>query len=255
MWFDSHCHLHLCEENAPVRAVVERARAAGTSDMLTLGIDLESSRRALDIATAHDLWAAAGVHPNSAAGWDVRTAAQIEGLFDHERIVAAGESGLDFYRDHASRAEQEKAFRAHIEFARRFDLALVIHTRNSVSRALDVLADHGPPQRFVFHCWSGDENELGRALELGAYVSFAGNVTFPRAEELRAAAALVPEDRLLIETDAPFLSPAPHRGVPNEPARVAQVGAAVARARSVPAAEVAGVTAANARRLLALERR
>ncbi len=252
MWFDSHCHLHLCEENAPVGDVVARARASGTSEMLTLGIDLESSRRALDIACVHGLWAAAGVHPNSAAQWNGRTAAAIEELLGHERVVAVGESGLDFYREHARPADQEEAFRAHIELARRLDLALVIHTRSSASRALDMLSEEGPPTRFVFHCWSGGERELARALELGAYISFAGNVTFPRADELRAAAAVVPEARLLIETDAPFLSPAPHRGAANEPARVPLLGATVARARDVDAARVGEITSANARRLLAL---
>jgi TatD DNase family protein len=252
VWFDSHCHLHLCEENAPVGDVVARARASGTSEMLTLGIDLESSRRALDIACVHGLWAAAGVHPNSAAQWNGRTAAAIEELLGHERVVAVGESGLDFYREHARPADQEEAFRAHIELARRLDLALVIHTRSSASRALDMLSEEGPPTRFVFHCWSGGERELARALELGAYISFAGNVTFPRADELRAAAAVVPEARLLIETDAPFLSPAPHRGAANEPARVPLLGATVARARDVDAARVGEITSANARRLLAL---
>jgi TatD DNase family protein len=255
MWFDSHCHLHLCEGDAPLGDVVARARAAGISEMLTLGIDLESSRRAVDIACAHRLWAAAGVHPNSAMAWNPRTAAALEELLGHERVVAVGESGLDFYRDHTSPTDQERAFGAHIELARRYDLALVIHTRSSASRALDLLAELGAPERVVFHCWSAGERELERALGLGAYVSFAGNVTFPRADELRASAAVVPEDRLLIETDAPFLSPAPHRGVANEPARVALVGAAVARARGVDAALVGAATAANARRLLALDRR
>lgn len=235
--------------------VVARARAAGTSEMLTLGIDLESSRRAVDIASAHRLWAAAGVHPNSATEWDPRTAAALEELLGHERVVAVGESGLDFYRDHTGPSDQERAFAAHIELARRYDLALVIHTRSSAPRALDLLAELGPPQRVVFHCWSGGERELERALALGAYISFAGNVTFPAADELRAAAALVPEDRLLIETDAPFLSPAPHRGVANEPARAPLVGAAVARARGVDAEHVGAATAANAHRVLALDRR
>jgi TatD DNase family protein len=255
VWFDSHCHLHLCEENAPVGDVVARAQAAEVSEMLTLGIDLESSRRAVEIACDHLLWAAAGVHPNSATQWDARTAAALEELLGHERVVAVGESGLDFYRDHAHPTDQERAFGAHIDLARRHDLALVIHTRSSASRALDLLTELGAPERLVFHCWSAGERELERALALGAYVSFAGNVTFPRADELRAAAALVPEDRLLIETDAPFLSPAPHRGVANEPARVALVGAAVASARGVDAAHVGAASAANARRLLALDRR
>ena len=255
MWFDSHCHLHLCEQREPVDDVVARARAAGASALVTVGIDPDSSRRALEIATAHGLWASAGVHPNSAAGYNDSTTTEIEALLAAERVVAVGESGLDFYRDHAARGDQERAFRAHIELAKRFDSALIIHTRSSVSRALEMLEDSGPPARFVFHCWSGDERELSRALALGAFVSFAGNVSFSSAQSLRAASATVPEDRLLIETDAPFLTPVPHRGGPNEPAFAPLVGAAVARVRGVDATRIATVTSANARTLLALDGR
>ena len=247
MWFDSHCHLHLCAEPHGVGEIVERARAADVDDMVTIGIDVESSRLSQTIAAQHGIWFSAGLHPNSAGEWDDETAQVLESLMADDRCVAVGETGLDFYRDAAPRGAQEKAFRAQIDLAKRNDRALVIHTRDSLSEALDVLEEENPPGRLVFHCWSGPW--LDRALELGAFVSFAGNVSFPSAGDLRAAAGRVPADRLLIETDSPFLSPAPKRGRPNEPERVALVGAAVAEARAETPSEVARRTHANAHRL------
>lgn len=250
MWFDSHCHLPLCDDEPS--AVVDRARAHGVEDILTVGIDVESSEACADLARSLGVWAAAGVHPNSAAAWDERAMARIDELLQSDRVVAVGETGLDFYRDRTPRPAQENAFRAHIGAAKRHDKALVIHTRASVGAALDVLNHEGPPDRFVFHCWSGERDELVRALGMGAYVSFAGNVSFKNAPELRALAAAVPADRLVIETDSPFLTPEPHRGTANEPGRVSLVGAAVADARGLRVEEVAATTVANARRLFAL---
>lgn len=253
MWFDSHCHLHLCADNDDVEPVIERARAQRVEGIVTIGIDASSSATARDLARREGIWFAAGVHPNSATQWDEQAADAIESLASDERCVAIGETGLDFYRDHASPQDQEEAFRAHIRLAKRLDKALVIHTRDSLQAALDVLDAEGPPDRLVFHCWSGAE--LDGALALGSFISFAGNVSFPKAEDLRAAARRVPIDKLLVETDAPFLSPVPKRGRPNEPARVAFVGAAVAEARGEDEQDLAGHTTANARRLFALEDR
>lgn len=252
MWFDSHSHLHLCAENDDLDGVVGRARAAGVDDMVAIGIDVDSSRESADIASRYEIFFSAGVHPNSASEWDDGAAAAIEGLLAHERCVAVGESGLDFYRDYATPEDQDVAFRAHIELAKRFDKALVIHTRDSLEQTLDVLEEVGPPTNLVFHCWSGAPG-LDRALALDAYISFAGNVSFPSAQNLRDDAARVPQGRLLVETDAPFLSPVPQRGKPNEPARVALVGAAVAAARSTDEVALAASTSANARRLFGLD--
>lgn len=220
--------------------------------MTTVGIDVASSRRAVAIANEHGLWATAGLHPNSAGDWTDDAGAAIEELLQHERVVGVGETGLDFYRDEAPRDRQEDAFRAHIELAKRHDKALVIHTRESTGAALDVLEDEGPPQRLVFHCWSGAAADLQRALGLGAYISFAGNVSFKNADELRERCRAVPEDRLLVETDSPFLSPEPLRGKPNEPARVVAVGEALARARSVTVEELATATTRAAAALYGL---
>ena len=251
MWFDSHCHLHLCAENADAAPFVQRARAAGVDGLVTIGIDVASSRESGALAMKHQVWFAAGVHPNSATEWDTDAEAAVSSLLENERCVAVGESGLDFYRDYAPREAQENAFRAHIAMAKRFDKALVIHTRDSLSAALDVLESEGPPDRLVFHCWSA-AGELDRALDIGAYISFAGNVSFASAEDLRSDAKRVPGERLLVETDSPFLSPVPHRGKPNEPARVVSVGAAVASARDQDVQETAVQTTTNARRLFGL---
>lgn len=220
--------------------------------MVTVGIDVGSSKQAIELARDERVHAAVGMHPNSADEWDDRTAAAIEELVGAPAVVAVGETGLDFYRDYADPVHQERAFRDHIELAKRFDKALVIHTRASIDAALDVLDAQGPPERFVFHCWSGDETQLRRALEMGAHVSFAGNVSFRNADNLRVAAALVPSDRLLVETDAPYLTPEPHRGRPNEPGHVPLVGEAVARERNEDAVALGLSTADNARRFFGL---
>jgi TatD DNase family protein len=250
-WFDSHCHLQLCAENDPVDGIVERAREAGVANILVVGIDQGSSEAALDIAAEHGLVATAGVHPNSADEYE-ESRERIARLIEDARVVAVGETGLDFYRDSCPPAIQRRVFRAHLELAASADKAVVIHTRESVDAALDELESAGPPDRFVFHCWSGDVHQLRRALALGSFISFAGNVSFKNADRLRELAASVPGDRLLVETDSPFLSPVPHRGRPNEPGRVVHVGHAVAQARGDSLEDVAALTYANACRFLAL---
>lgn len=249
MWFDSHCHLHLCEENSSLPEVIERARGAGVAEMLTVGIDLASSRRAVEIATATGMRAAVGVHPNSSLEWDEEEASGIEDLLQDERVSAVGETGLDFYRDAAPVDVQQRAFRDHIELAKSYGKTLVIHTRDSVGEVLRLLGDVGPPEKLVFHCWSGDLEQLKNALGLGAHISFAGNVSFKSAEDLRDAARAVPAERLLVETDSPFLSPVPHRGKPNEPSLVTLVGTAVAAARGDDVDGIADQTTRNARDL------
>ncbi len=237
-----------------VDTLVARARAVGVSGMLTAGIDVGSSERSTELASSDGVFAAVGVHPNSATGWNGDSRARIEALLGRPDVVAVGESGLDFYQDEAPRAVQEEAFAEHIELAKRWDKALIVHTRDSVDAALDLLGSAEAPERVVFHCWSGNAPQLERALTLGAFISFAGNVSFPKSEELRAAARLVPEDRLLVETDSPFLAPVPHRGRRNEPGNVVFVGAAIADARLIGPQEIEIMTSRNARVLFGLER-
>ena len=247
MWFDSHCHLHLCEESSSIEEVVGRARAAGVLEMLTVGIDIGSSRRSVEIAEKHGLRAAVGVHPNSSNEWTPGSEVALREMLSSDVVAAVGESGLDFYREYATPEEQRIAFSAHIGLAKEYDKALVIHTRDSADETLEVLGAEGPPSRLIFHCWSGDERQLQSALGLGAYISFAGNVSFKNAGNLRSAAAAVPEDRLLVETDSPYLSPEPHRGKPNEPRQVSFVGLAIAQERGVPVHALAERTTQNAR--------
>jgi TatD DNase family protein len=253
MWFDSHCHLHICEEEIAADLVVEQALGAGVTRMLTIGIDRASSERSVELADGEKVFAAVGVHPGSSTGWTAEMMEPIESLAGCPEVVAIGETGLDFYRDYSPRDDQENAFIAHIELAKRTDKALVIHTRESLDAALEILEEHGPPARFVFHCWSGDQKQLERALPLGAYVSFAGNVSFGSAGDLRAIVPLVPEDRLLIETDSPYLTPVPHRGKPNRPAHVVHVGAAIATTLSTTSDAIARRTSENASKFLALQ--
>jgi TatD DNase family protein len=252
-WFDSHCHLDLCEEQEDASKLVADARAAGVAHMLTVGTDVESSRRTAALAEQEGVVAAVGVHPNSAGEFDDVAAGAVAELLAFDQVVAVGETGLDFYRDACPEELQLEAFTAHIRLAKAHELALVIHTRSSAGRALDLLEDLGAPERLVFHCWSGTSEELSRALGLGAFISFAGNISFPSAEPLREEAAKVPEDRILIETDSPFLAPVPHRGKPNRPALLPHVGAALAHARGTVEQDLAALTTTNARRLFGLE--
>ena len=233
--------------------VISRARAGGVQGWLSVGIDVASSERELALAVEHGHVCSAGVHPNSAHEWDDVAEEAIDRMLLDPAVRAVGETGLDFYRDYATPKDQHRAFTAQIELATRHDKALVIHTRDSLDEALDVLEDCGPPERTIFHCWSGDEDRLRRALALGALISFAGNVSFPSAGNLRLAASLVPDDRLLIETDSPYLAPVPKRGRPNEPGYVVHVGHAVAAARSSTPEEIASLTTVNARRIFGLE--
>ncbi|HYP23130.1 MAG TPA: TatD family hydrolase, partial [Actinomycetota bacterium] len=216
MWFDSHCHLFDVEGDPS--QVVGRAAEVGVTDMLVCGTDVPTSEQAVALAELPGVWAAAGLHPTSAKEWDDGVAAALEALLGRDRVVAVGESGLDMYWDTSYLDLQQEVFEVHVGWAKTHDKALVIHTRSSVDEALAALERLSPPDRLVFHCWSGDETQMRRALDLGSFVSFAGNVTFKSAGDLRELAALVPGDRLLVETDSPYLAPVPHRGKRNEPA-------------------------------------
>ena len=220
--------------------------------MVTVGIDPASNDRSVALADGHSVFAAVGIHPNSSNGWDDESARALERVLGHDGVVAVGETGLDFYRDYCPPEDQFRSFRSHIDLAKRMDKAMIIHTRESIDAALDLLDEVGPPPRFVFHCWSGTHEQLERALGQGAFISFAGNISFSSAGDLRATLPLVPEDRLLIETDSPYLTPVPHRGKPNTPAFVVHVGEAVAETLAVPAEAIADRTSANATRLFDL---
>ncbi|HEX5614008.1 MAG TPA: TatD family hydrolase [Acidimicrobiia bacterium] len=255
-WIDSHCHLQLgssAGDVAAAEAQVARAVAAGVTTMVCVGTDLETSRHALDLAARHhEVYATVGLHPHDASKLSVEWG-QLEVLAHADRVVGVGEAGFDLYYEHSPRAEQEHAFRFQIHLAKRLDRTLVIHSRDAWDDTFRVLDDEVPPDRTVFHCFTGGPAEAERALALGAYLSFSGIVSFANADDLRAAAAVTPADRMLVETDAPFLTPVPHRGRENEPAYVVHVGAALAAARDEPVAAVAECTSANARRAFGLD--
>jgi len=243
-WFDNHCHL-----GADAGEVVARARAGGVVGMITVGCDLDDSRAAIVTASAHDdVWATAGVHPHEASHG-------VEGLADllsESKVVAVGEAGLDFHYDHSPRDAQREVFAAQVGLANAHDLPLVIHTREAWEETFALLDAEGVPNRTVFHCFTGGPDEAREGLERGALLSFSGIITFRAADDLRSAAAICPLDRVMVETDSPFLAPVPHRGKANEPAHVALVGAAVAEAMGRPVDEVAEATTANARVFYAL---
>lgn len=231
--------------------VIEAARLAGVPRLITVGTDAAQSAAAVETARSHDgVWATVGLHPHDA----IQGVDSILGLLEHRgpEVVAIGECGLDYHYDHSPRAAQREAFAAQVALAHRCGLALVIHTREAWDDTWAILAAEGVPDRTVFHCFTGGPGEARRALDLGATLSFSGIVTFRSATDVRAAAALCPLDRVLVETDSPFLAPVPYRGRPNTPALVPVVGAAVAAARNVAARLVEEATWVNAERVFDL---
>lgn len=251
MWVDSHCHLdHLEGELGPY---LERAAGAGVTRLVTIGTNLESSRRAVELACAHSgVWAVVGVHPTEVKGFSDSVVGAVEKLAGHDRVLAIGEVGLDYHWDTTTPQEQDVAFRAQIDVAKRLGKPLVLHIREAMEQTLSLLTEVGPPRGLVFHCFSGTGDQAARALDLGGVISFAGNVSYKNAEGLREAVRSVPIDRLLVETDSPYLTPIPFRGKKNEPAYIAHVGAAVALALGRPVEEVAAATTATAARVFGL---
>jgi TatD DNase family protein len=249
-WVDSHCHLQLAGGDQHV----ERARAANVEWMVCVGTDLETSQAAMTMADRHpDVFAAVGLHPHDASKLGVEWSL-LEPLAVSDQCIAIGECGFDLYYEHSPRDEQETAFRFQIRLAQRTGKPLVIHSRDAWDDTFRVLDDEGVPERTVFHCFTGGPAEAKAALERGCHLSFSGIVSFKNAGDLREAARLAPADRILVETDSPFLAPEPYRGKPNEPAFVAAVGAALARTRAVDAEEIAELTRANAARVFGVDR-
>jgi TatD DNase family protein len=234
-WIDNHCHLDV---DTAAETVAE-ARAAGVERLVTVGTDVAQSRAAIEVARTYDgVWATAGVHPHDARdGLD-----GLEDLLADDAVVAVGECGLDYHYDHSPRPVQREVFAAQIALAHRHELPLVIHTREAWDDTFAILAAGGVPERTVFHCFTGGPVEAERALEVGAFLSFSGIVTFKTADDLRAAAERCPLERLLVETDSPYLAPVPHRGQPNRPAWVPVVGDAIARVKSISSQDVSDVT-------------
>jgi len=253
--FDGHTHLDIMDR--PVPAVLAAARAAGITRVITVGTDLESSRWSARCAADHDeVFAAVAIHPNdtekAAAGSPARTAevlAEIEALAGLPRVKAVGETGLDYYWDDAAPAVQQDWFRAHIAIAKRTGKVLMIHDREAHEDVLRILAEEGAPDRVVFHCFSGDGEMAKRCADAGYVMSFAGNLTFASAQNLRDAAAVAPPGLLLTETDAPFLTPVPWRGKPNSPALTAYTVRCLAEVKNMDVAELCDQLTATGERM------
>jgi TatD DNase family protein len=250
---DTHAHLGLCEP--PAEELIAAAADAGVGRILTVGLGEDSNPDAVELARRHEaVFASVGRHPNGADGFDDAAAAAIESLAADEAVVAIGETGLDFYRDRAEPDAQRRSFAAQVEIAARLEKPVVIHLRDAdgsevaVTEAFETRAERARGD-VILHCFSVGPEWAARAAEHGWYCSFAGNVTYPKAEALRDAAAVVPADRILVETDSPFLAPQPVRGKPNQPANVVATARVVAEARGAPYKELEASVERNAARV------
>jgi TatD DNase family protein len=268
-WFDSHCHVQ--EEyrrdgekgdgDTDLSSLLERATLAGVDRLVCIGTDASTSGQAVTLARdvkagdgALDAWASIGLHPHEATAGvdDVAALLAQEIAVGDGVVVAVGECGLDYYYEHSPRHAQRTAFAGQIALALAHDLALVIHARDAWDDVFDVLAAEGIPERTILHCFTGGPDELDRCVRVGMFVSFSGIITFKNASDIRDAAARCPLDRLLVETDSPFLAPVPHRGRANEPSLLPLVGATVASVKGCAVEEITASTAAAAASAFAL---
>jgi TatD DNase family protein len=244
-WIDTHAHIHDEKMAKPPADSLQSARDHGVEAFVVIGTDAATSTAAINVASTNDdVWATVGLHPHDA----INGVESIISLIDSPRVVAIGECGLDYYYEHSPRDIQRRAFEEQIALAKQHDLTLVVHTRDAWNDTIDVFDSVGMPENTIIHCFTGGPNEARECLDRGAYLSFSGIVTFKNAVDVQEAAKLCPLDRLLVETDSPFLAPVPHRGRPNEPAHVVIVGTAIADLKGVAVPDVAAATTANARR-------
>ncbi|MFF3665067.1 TatD family hydrolase [Microtetraspora malaysiensis] len=261
--FDSHCHLDIMvgdrkassgdqvalaaqAAGASVEAILADARLVGVTRLVTIGYDLRSSHWGAEVAARHaDVYAGVAIHPNEAHAATPETLAEIEELARLPHVRAVGETGLDYFRDRASRDDQHASFRAHIEIAKRTGKALVIHDRDAHDDVLGVLADQGAPDVVVFHSFSGDGEMAKKCADAGYFMSFSGPVTYKNAEYLREAAQVAPAELILVETDAPYLPPTPHRGKPNAPYLIPLTLRCLAKVKGVDVTDLAGTIMTN----------
>ncbi len=248
MLVDAHCHLtgsYLVPE--AIEPTLARARAEGVTGFIAVGTDLEDSALVLDLArTVPGVRASLGVHPHEARTWTPEVEAGLAAMVEDTAVRFVGETGLDWHYDLSPREAQEAAFRAQIRLAKRIRKPLMIHTRSAPEATLRILEEEGADEvRGLIHCFSEDRAFAARALDLGFYLSFSGIATFKKAEAVREVAAWAPPDRILVETDAPFLAPVPYRGKPNEPGFVRFTAAAVAELRGIPVMKLAELTTRN----------
>jgi len=253
--FDSHCHLDMEDYSADCSEVIKRAARAGVSKIMTIGIDLPSSRAALRLTETHPgIFCAVGIHPHSAAAADDAALTEISQLARSVKVRAIGEIGLDYAKMYCPREEQITAFRQQLELAAELRLPVIIHDREAHEETMAILRQVAPlQQRGVMHCFSGDLTLAREVVDLGLYISLPGVLTFNKTEALREVAREIPLESLIIETDAPFLTPAPYRGKRNEPAYVLYTAQCLSEIRGITLAEAAAQTTLNCEKLFALE--
>jgi len=252
MLVDSHCHLDFPEFAPELDAVVARAREAGVTACVTIGTTLEKFPDVLKVAQRFDnVWCSVGIHPHEAEKELLDDAAPLLERAADSKVVGIGETGLDYYYEHSPREQQKRNFRAHIAAARQTGLPLIVHTRDAEDDTIAILSDEMAKGRFtgLIHCFTGSQRLADAALELGFFISVSGIVTFKKSDALRAVIATVPLERLLVETDAPYLAPMPYRGKRNEPAFVVNTAKVLAELKRVSANEIAAATTANFFRL------
>ncbi len=263
MLTDTHCHLDFNHFDGDRTAVLTRAWETGLERILIPGVDLLSSRAALQIAQVHPkVFTAVGVHPNSSLTWDERTSDSLLDLVGHPKVVAIGEIGLDYYRDRAPKTHQKQVLRMQLHLAEEQNLPVILHTRNSspndrlcISDLINILSGWAPSLKHpgVVHSYSGNETEAERLIDLGYYIGITGPITYKNAPALRRVVASIPLNRLLIETDSPFLTPHPHRGKRNEPAYVRFIAEKISEVHNCSVKTVIQRTAANAQALFRWE--
>ncbi|MBV6458562.1 MAG: D-aminoacyl-tRNA deacylase [Fimbriimonadaceae bacterium] len=252
MLIDTHCHLNDRNAFPDPAAIVAESREAGVERLIVVGTDVESSRYALELADRFEgVYAVVGLHPNEAAKFEESTVAEIERLYGHQRAIALGEIGLDYHWDYATRDEQFRALDGQLDLAERLDAPTVFHCREAYDDLLDILEERKSP-RLLLHCFGGAPEHLEKALALGAMIGVDGPITYPKADSLRETIKLVPRDRLLLETDAPWMSPHPFRGRPNHPCRLHYIRDAVAMLWDTDSTTVAKTTTENANRFFGL---
>lgn len=256
MLIETHAHLYFEQFDEDRDEIIQRADEAGVKKIINIAVDLETSKQCLELAEKYEgLFATVGIHPNDSTKLDDSSLAALKELSRNEKIVAIGEIGLDFYRDRSPREVQESAFRKQIRLAKNVGLPIVIHNRDAGRQIIDVLRSEGPANLSgVFHCFSEDTQIANNVLELGFHISFTGNLTFKKSQ-LPEVAEIVPLDKLLLETDCPFLSPEPKRGRRNEPAHVVYIAQKLAEIKKVTFEEIAEITTSNANRLFGLGER
>jgi len=255
---DSHAHLEFPQFDEDREAMLDRAQAAGVKSILAIGSGTGTNRldAAIPFAEQHDwIYATVGIHPHDVNDVTEKTFAQLETLAKHPRVIGWGEMGLDYHYDHVAPDLQKRVFRRQLDQAKTAKLPIIIHCRDAWPDCLEIMEQDWASSGLggIFHCFSGTSDEARRGLDMGFLISFAGNVTYPKAQAIRDAAAGVPLDRILTETDSPFLPPQGRRGKRNEPAFVVEVAKALANVRNLAAEEVAAITAANFRRFFRLQ--